>query len=89
MIANLGSNRPLLALLLLLTLLAVALAMATPEPLSACSIFQRCGSEFYYFSDASHTEMVGYRGWECNPCNYSHWGQITSHYEWYAQPCCN
>ncbi len=88
MIATIGSNRPLVAILLLLTLLAVSLALAVPRPLFACSIYERCGSELYYYSDATYSVLVGYRGWECNPCNYSYWGQVTSYVEWMPQPCC-
>ena len=83
------SGRALKALFLLVALLGVTLALAAPHPVKACSIYQRCGSEFYYFSDASHTEVVGIRGWECNPCTGYSWGQITNFYEWYPQPCCS
>lgn len=83
-----GSNRPLVATFLLLTLLVVSLALALPRPVFACAEWQRCGSEFYYYSDATYTILVGYQGWECNPCTYSSWGEVTNYIQWLPQPCC-
>jgi hypothetical protein len=62
-------RRPLLALALLPTL-AAAIFLATPRPTEAIG---RCGNEFFYYSDASHTTEVGYEVWECN-CYHASWG---------------
>ena len=83
------SGRVLKVTFLLSALWMVTLALAAPRPVLACEPWLRCGSEFYYFSDAGHTELVGIRGWECNPCTGYSWGQITDFVEWYPQSCCS
>ena len=77
------------ATFLLATLWMVTLALAAPRPVLACGPEYRCGSEFYYFSDASHTVLVGIRGWDCNPCTGYSSGKVTNFSEWYPQPCCS
>lgn len=39
----------------------------------------RCGIEYRYYSDASHTTQVGATSWSPESCGcvYSHWGQTT------------
>jgi hypothetical protein len=64
------SRRLLLALALVLTLAATFLA--APGPIRA----DRCGNEFYYYSDATYTDLVGYEVYDCN-CFHSSWGVRT------------
>lgn len=71
--------RKIVSLMLVLAALATVLALAVPSPAAA----DRCGSEFTYYSDASHTEIVGVRGWmpyACN-CQTYGWGSVTAHRE--------
>jgi hypothetical protein len=82
-----GSNRPLVATLLLLTLLVVSLALTVPRPVFACEPYLRCGSEFYYYSDPAYTILVGYKAWDCQ-CRYSTWGTTQGYVQWYPNPCC-
>lgn len=65
------SRRLLLALALCLTLAATFLA--TPQPTQALG---RCGNEWFYYSDATHTTQVGYEVYECN-CYHAFWGTRT------------
>lgn len=68
-----------LSVSLLLAALTVALTLAVPAPASA----DRCGTEFYYYSDATYTEVVGVWGWlpyHCN-CQSYMWGEITPYKE--------
>lgn len=66
------SRRLLLALALSFPLAATFLA----APPSAQAVFSRCGNEFYYYSDSTYTNLVGYEVWDCN-CTYSSWGSRT------------
>jgi hypothetical protein len=66
------SRRLLLALALCLTLAATFLA--TPRRMQAAT--GRCGNEWFYYSDATHTTQVGYEEYDCN-CNHYFWGVRT------------
>lgn len=66
------SRRLLLALALCLTLAATFLA--TPQRMQAAT--GRCGNEWFYYSDATHTTQVGYEVYECN-CYHASWGVRT------------
>lgn len=67
-------RRSLLALALLLTLAATFLA--TPRQMQAAT--GRCGNEWFYYSDATHTHQVGYEVWECN-CYHAFSGVRTQY----------
>ena len=72
----LGSRRRmLLALALCLGLVAL---LTSPSPSQAQ--LGRCGNEFYYYSDATETELVGYEVYDCN-CFHSFWGVRTVYRE--------
>lgn len=66
----------------LLAVLALVLGLAAallPGAVGTAEAFTRCGTEFYYYSDASYTEVVGVYLWlpeECG-CGFYHWGTIT------------
>jgi hypothetical protein len=66
----------------LLVGLALVLGLAAallPGIAGTAEASTRCGTEFYYYSDASLTEVVGVRGWlpeEC-ACQFYSWGVIT------------
>ena len=66
------SRRLLLALALIVTLAATFLA----APPRAQATLGRCGNEFYYYSDATYTDLVGYEVYDCN-CAHSSWGLRT------------
>ena len=66
------SRRLLLALALIVTLAATFLA--TPQRMQAAT--GRCGNEWFYYSDATHTNQVGYEVYECN-CYHAFWGTRT------------
>jgi hypothetical protein len=77
------NRRVVLAALLLLALTGV---FAAGSPAEAQT---RCGTEIYYFSDASHTTDVGLRGWlpsNCGCASYG-WGSITIYREIYDSVC--
>ncbi len=68
---------------LVLTFAAVAAAAAFLVPQTTDAQQGRCGLEFIYYSDASHTDVVGYRAYEPPECGctlYS-WGTISVHKE--------
>jgi hypothetical protein len=66
----------------LLLVLALSLALAATFLLlpSRSEAQFRCGNEFFYYSDATYTEIVGYQVWDCN-CYYSSWGELTDYRE--------
>jgi hypothetical protein len=68
------SRRLLLALALIVTLAATFLAAPPP----AQAVFSRCANEFFYYSDGTYTNQVGYEVWDCD-CTYSSWGTRTSY----------
>ncbi len=71
--------RKTVSLIIVLVALAAALTLVVPTPAAA----DRCGSEFTYYSDDTHAEVVGVRGWmpyECN-CQLYGWGSVTSYRE--------
>ena len=62
-------------LVLALVSVAVALGFAAPEPVAASN----CGTEIYYYSDASLTVQVGGQSWSWPRCGchlYS-WGSTS------------
>jgi hypothetical protein len=65
------NRRLLLALSLSLSLAATFLLM--PSPSQAVG---RCGNEWFYYSDATHTHQVGYEVYECN-CTHAFSGTRT------------
>jgi hypothetical protein len=72
-------NTRVLCLVLALAALATVLTIAVPTPVAA----EKCGLEFHYFSDASHTTEVGMRAYEPSACGCGlyGWGSITIHRE--------
>ncbi|HET9211054.1 MAG TPA: hypothetical protein VFR03_11685 [Thermoanaerobaculia bacterium] len=66
------SRRLLLALALCLTF-AVTFLAAPPR---AQAVIGRCGNEWFYYSDSTHTTEVGYEVYDCN-CNHYFWGTRT------------
>lgn len=80
-------RRTLWIALVLPSVLAVAILLSAPRSVQTCTIEQRCGSEVFYFSDASHTIQVGYRAWDCD-CEFYYWGTTTNHWDWYPMACC-
>jgi hypothetical protein len=76
-------RRVVLAALLVLSLIGVFAASAPSEAQT------RCGTEFYYYSDGTFTDVVGVRGWlpwDCGCASYS-WGSITLYREVYDSVC--
>ncbi len=73
-----------LQLALALSLLLITILAISPAPGQAQ--FARCPSEFYYYSDWSFTELVGYEVWDCN-CNHYSWGEHTPYREIYPLYC--
>ncbi|HEV8578844.1 MAG TPA: DUF6289 family protein [Thermoanaerobaculia bacterium] len=69
------SRRLLLAFALVLVLAVTFLT--SPRPSEAQS---RCGNEFFYYSDETYSEIVGYEVWDCN-CYHSYWGERTEYRE--------
>jgi uncharacterized protein DUF6289 len=67
-------RRLLLALALIVTLSATFLAAPAPTQAS----IGRCGNEWFYYSDATHTTEVGYEVYECN-CAHYFWGVRTAY----------
>ncbi|HEY0556127.1 MAG TPA: DUF6289 family protein [Thermoanaerobaculia bacterium] len=65
------TSRRLLLALSLATLGATFLA--SPQPTQAIG---RCGNEWFFYSDATHTTQVGYEVYECN-CAHAFWGTRT------------
>ncbi len=83
------SSRPGMGRIVLLwVLVAAAFLLAGPQSTQACEPYFRCGSEFYQYSDATFTELVGYRSWACNDCTYVSWGIQTDYVQWQPHFCC-
>jgi hypothetical protein len=72
-------NVRLISTVLALAALATVLTVAVPTPVAA----EKCGLEFHYYSDASHTTEVGMRGYEPSACGCGlyGWGSISLHRE--------
>jgi hypothetical protein len=71
-----GRSRGLVAAIALSLALAAAVFIS-----SARSEAQtRCGNEFYYYSDDTYTEVVGYEVWDCD-CSHGFGGERTSYRE--------
>ncbi len=69
--------------LVLTVLLMVALSAVFAATPSSATTHGRCGTEFDYYSDSSHSDLVGVRGWlpmECGCAIYS-WGTLTSYFD--------
>lgn len=73
-----AGRRKLLVLAAAFLLAAIVGGAFAPAPTEATT---RCGTEFLYFSDASHTELVGVWGWlpmSCS-CQSYQWGTFSAH----------
>ncbi len=67
-------------------LFALGAGLLAPAPTEAQT---RCGTEIVYFSDSSHSEEIGLRGWtfyECGCQSYGY-GSISSYREVYDSFC--
>ncbi len=70
-------------------ILTTAIVLSTPRTAhSQCDPRSRCGNEFYYYSDAAHTNLVGMQVWDCN-CHYSSWGTTSFYREILPASCCD
>lgn len=78
-------RRALWIVIVLPTVLATTILLSAPRNAQSCTQ-SRCGCEFYYYSDASHTNLVGLRIYDCN-CNLSSWGTISLHREVICNCC--
>jgi len=70
-------RRTMLAGAALFVVAAVLGAVLTPAPSEAQQ--SKCGTEIWYWSDATYTETVGLRAWtsyECG-CQHYYWGSIS------------
>ena len=75
---------PMVKLAIVVVMLLVAV-LAASQPASA----DRCGTEIYYYSDASYSEEIGMRGWlpyECGCWSYG-WGSISPYRLYYDAVC--
>jgi hypothetical protein len=82
MLQSFRSHRRPVVALALAAALATALLLAPPGASQAAT---KTGHDFTYYSDASHTTVVGYR-YYCP--NYSGgWGRFSSFYEVNVFPC--
>jgi hypothetical protein len=65
------------AALALVFVVTAMVATLMPSPAEA----SRCGFEFWYYSDATYTELVGIRGWWPWACGCGTYGggQVTEH----------
>jgi hypothetical protein len=62
-------------LLLALSLSLALVAAFLPQPSQAVG---RCGNEWFFYSDATHTHQVGYEVYECN-CAHAFTGMRTGY----------
>lgn len=85
MLKKTGLSVRLISTGLVLAALATILTLAIPTPVAA----EKCGLEFHYFSDASHTTQVGMRGYEPSSCGCGlyGWGSLSLHREIYDAFC--
>jgi len=70
-----GLSVRVISLALALVSLAVVLGFAVPEPVAAFN----CGTEIYYYSDASLTVQIGEQSWswpKCG-CQLHSWGSTS------------
>ena len=74
-----GLSVRLVSSVLVLAALAAVLTVSVPAPVAA----EKCGLEFHYYSDASHTVEVGMRAYEPSACGCGlyGWGSISLHRE--------
>ena len=74
-----GLSVRLISSVLAVAALAAVLTVSVPAPVSA----EKCGLEFHYYSDASHTTEVGMRAYEPSSCGCGlyGWGSISLHRE--------
>lgn len=74
------------AVLITLALLVFATPFASEEATAATT---RCGTEIVFYSDASHTQVVGVWGWlpeKCN-CQSYQWGTLSAYREYLDSYC--
>ena len=83
MASRILSTRVLCSLLLLLVLTTTAMILM---PAGAEAEHTRCGYYFYYYSDATYTNLVGIRFYECD-CRLTSWGTITFYRQLEWQGC--
>lgn len=77
--------RRLVALLLLVgTMTPAAVVTAAPPPPSVQAGYMY---DYYYYSDNTYTTLVGHGYRNCSLQYTLHWGQITSYYASYREPC--
>jgi hypothetical protein len=78
----LRSNRrlPLALLTLFVLALTLAVSLVAPAPSQASDPRTRTGHEFYYYSDETHTTLVGFDVW-CSNGSHSGWGYHTPYVE--------
>jgi hypothetical protein len=79
-------RRALWIMIVLPTVLTAAILLTAPQNAQSCGQ-SRCGYEFYYYSDASHTTLVGWRFWDCD-CDYFSWGTTSFYREVIENECC-
>lgn len=84
MFAYLRSSRRLsVAFFLTLSLGILMVALLTP-PAQAQA---RCPSEFYYYSDGTYSDLVGYEVYMCGNCAHYSWGVKTVYKVWEPLTC--
>ena len=79
-------SRTLWIALVLPAILVTTILLSTPQTARSCGP-SRCGKEFYYYNDASHTTLVGWQYWDCN-CNLYSWGTTTFYRKILEADCC-
>jgi hypothetical protein len=79
-------GRKAVAALVLVFVVTAMVAVLTPTPAEAQT---RCGLEFWYYSDATYTELVGIRGWWPWACGCGTYGagEITPYREIFDNYC--
>jgi len=82
MLETLRSHRRPILMLVLACAVALVLALALPGVSRAVT---RTGHDFTYYSDSSHSTVVGYR-YYC-PTYSGGWGSITPYYVINSFPC--
>jgi hypothetical protein len=84
MFAYLRSSRRLSVAFFLTLSLGVLMAALLTPPAQAQN---RCPSEFYYYSDDTYTDLVGYEVYACGNCAHSSWGVKTVYRVWEPLTC--